>query len=137
MKRLVKKGVSLGLLCFLFLMTTGVVFANNPLGEFNLQPTGQFGPLADISLPQMVRSLLSLAMVIAAIVAFAFLIFGGITWITSGGDKQKTESARNTITAALVGLLIVFGSWAIIQLIQMFFNVSILQLNLEPFTAHS
>ena len=59
-----------------------------------------------------------MVLVIAAIVFFFILVMGGVRWITSGGDKGKTEAARNQITAALVGLVIVFAAWAIIQLIE-------------------
>ncbi|MFC1789900.1 hypothetical protein ACFLZP_00230 [Patescibacteria group bacterium] len=134
MKKILKKIVILTVaLLPLIGLVTPALAENDPLeGGFNLTPPGQFGALAGVSLPAIVRSLLVLAMVLASLIAFGFLIFGGIIWITSGGDKQKTEQARNTITAALVGLLIVFASWAIIQLVQMFFGVSILQLNIEP-----
>ena len=66
------------------------------------------------------------AIIIAAILTFAYLIWGGIQWITSGGDKAKYEEARNRITAALVGLAIVAAAWALMALIGYFFDV-------EPF----
>jgi hypothetical protein len=47
---------------------------------------------------------------------------GGIEWITSGGDKGKTESARNKITAAVIGLVILAASWAILGLVLQFLN---------------
>lgn len=116
-----------------FLAFTGKVFADSTI--INLRPAGgQFGSLADITLPSLISALVVLVLVIAGLVAFGFLVFGGIMWITSGGDKAKTESARNTITAALVGLLIVFAAWAIIQLVQAFFGVSILSLNIVTVT---
>ena len=63
--------------------------------------------------------------IIAAIIALFFLIWGGIKWITSGGDKGKTESARNKITAAIVGLAIVASSYALMQIIAYFFGIKI------------
>jgi hypothetical protein len=132
MKKIAKTAATLGLSALPFLTMASPALAGT-INQFNLTPQGQFANLANITLPRLVQSLITLAMVLAAIVAFAFLIYGGIVWITSGGDKAKTESARNTITAALVGLLIVFGAWAIIQLMQMFFGINVLQLNLTPF----
>ena len=61
------------------------------------------------------------AITIAAIVAFVFLIWGGIQWITSGGDKTGLENARNRITNAIIGLVIVVAAWAIFQLVQIVF----------------
>ncbi len=65
----------------------------------------------------MFSSILNVVMLIAAILVFAFLIFGGIQWITAGGDKTKAEEARNKITSAVIGLVIVAASYALINLI--------------------
>lgn len=72
---------------------------------------------------KLVTSALSIALIVAGILVFAFLVWGGIEWITSGGDKQKTESAKNRITAALVGLAIVAASWALMKIISYFFGI--------------
>jgi len=58
------------------------------------------------------------------------LIIGGIRWILSGGDKANTESARNQITAALIGLIIVFAAWALATLLGTVLNIDILQFNI-------
>jgi hypothetical protein len=66
---------------------------------------------------KMFSSILNVVMLMAAVLVFAYLIFGGIQWITSGGDKTKAEEARNKITAAIIGLIIVAASYAIINLV--------------------
>ena len=58
---------------------------------------------------------LQLAFILASLIAFFFLIFAGLKWITSGGDSKKIEEARNQILASIVGLLILASSWAIIN----------------------
>ena len=65
----------------------------------------------------MFSSILNVVMLIAAVLVFAFLIFGGIQWITAGGDKTKAAEARNKITSAVIGLVIVAASYALINLI--------------------
>jgi len=77
------------------------------------------------SVPQLVRGAVSLVMIIAAIASFGYLIWGGITWITSGGDKGKVEEARMRISAALVGLVIVAAAWAIMLMVQHFLGINI------------
>jgi amino acid transporter len=72
---------------------------------------------------KLVTSGISVALILAGVLVFAFLVFGGIEWITSGGDKTKTEAAKNRITAALVGLAIVAASWALMKLISYFFGI--------------
>jgi hypothetical protein len=79
----------------------------------------------------LISKLIRLLLVVASIVFFFMLVIGGIKWILSGGDKGKTEEARNQITAALVGLVIVFSAWAIAKLIEAFFGVNIINLKLD------
>jgi TRAP-type C4-dicarboxylate transport system permease small subunit len=76
------------------------------------------------------------ALLVAALLVFAYLIWGGIQWITSGGDKGKTQEARDRITAALVGLAVVASAWAVMLIIQYFFGISVLDSNIQPPTAY-
>lgn len=96
--------------------------------KIDIRPTGEFLKLGNLTVPSIVSALIRITLVVAALVFFFILVIGGIKWIVSGGDKTQTEGARNQITAALVGLVIVFAAWAIIQLVQVFFGIDILQL---------
>jgi len=78
----------------------------------------------------LISSIIQVAFIIAGILVFAFLVWGGIEWITSGGDKTKTELARNRITNALVGLAIVAASYAVMRLISYFFGLNFLETSL-------
>jgi len=71
----------------------------------------------------LIKSGISIAIILAALMTFAFLVWGGIQWILSGGDKAKYEEARNRITAALIGLAIVVLAWLIIKLVAYFFGL--------------
>jgi hypothetical protein len=55
--------------------------------------------------------------------ALFFLIWGGIRWITSGGDKGKVEEARKHIVAAIIGLVVAFLAYFIIQIILTIFGL--------------
>lgn len=63
----------------------------------------------------MLSGALGMFLVIAALLAFIFILTGGIAWITSGGDKAALEAARNRIITALIGLVLVASVWAIID----------------------
>ena len=98
---------------------------------FNLKPEeGLASQLTELTLPKIVSGALQLALTFAAIIFFFILVWGGIQWIVSGGDKAATEASRGRITAALVGLVIVFAAWAIAALIGTFFGVEIFNLNM-------
>lgn len=110
-----------------FLLATSVLAVETiDLGK----DLGAFDPAKSLTIPGMVSGFLGLVLVIAGLAFFFILVIGGIKWILSGGDKAHTEGARNQITSALVGLVIVFSAWAIVQLIDTFFGVNILKLDL-------
>ncbi|PIY79615.1 MAG: hypothetical protein COY81_01630 [Candidatus Pacebacteria bacterium CG_4_10_14_0_8_um_filter_43_12] len=65
----------------------------------------------------LINSVLNIVMVVALLMVFLYLIMGGIQWITSGGDKGKTEEARNKITAAVIGIIILAAAYALVQFV--------------------
>ncbi len=79
---------------------------------------------------KLVSGIVSFIFIIGTLVFFFVLITGAIKWISSGGDKQKVEEARGTITSAIIGLVILFATFAIIKLIETFFGISILTLDI-------
>lgn len=100
---------------------------NSLLAQIQLNPVGtQFQSLTQITISTLVSAAIGIILVVAGVVFFFMLVIGGIRWITSGGDKGQTESARSQITAALIGLVIVFSAWAILTLIRAFFGVDLL-----------
>ena len=68
----------------------------------------------------------------AGIVAFFFLLIGGVQWILAGGDKEGTEKARKKITNALIGLAIVFSAYALLYILSALFNINLLNFTLQP-----
>lgn len=101
-------------------------------------PSGNFSGLASLgasNFGKIVGNVVTIAFVLAALIALAFLIYGGVKWITSGGDKAAVEGARNTIVAAVIGLVVVFLSYFILNLILGFFNLNLGDLSLPKITA--
>ena len=98
-----------------------MVFAADPQITINQPGNIKIGDLG-----QLISALVGTLLIIAALLAFFFHILGGIQWITSGGDKAGMEAARNKITHAIVGLIIVGAAWAIMILVQNFLGISII-----------
>ena len=65
--------------------------------------------------PNLFGNIVQFLIVIAIVVSVVFMIWGGIIWITSGGDKGKVEQARSAITGAIIGLLIALLAYAIVS----------------------
>lgn len=65
-------------------------------------------------------------MTVAAGIWFLFqFLIGGFFWMSSGGDKAKLHEARERITNAFIGLLIVVAGWSILALAGQFFGYDI------------
>lgn len=75
---------------------------------------------------QVVQAIIRFILLLAFVIAFVMLLVGGIRWILAGGDEKSVEKARNTITAALIGLVVVLVAYALIRLVEAFFNVTII-----------
>ena len=54
---------------------------------------------------------------VAGVVAVAMLIFGGIRFMVSRGDKDKVQKAKNTVIYAIIGLILVIFSYAIVNFV--------------------
>lgn len=79
----------------------------------------------------LLPALVTLCFVIGSLIFFFFLITGAITWMTSGSDKTKLESARGRLSNAIVGFVLLLVVFAIVQIIEKFFNINILLLDIE------
>ena len=87
---------------------------------------GSFENLENLSAGGIISGAISLVLIVVALVFFFILVFGGLRWVTSGGDEKKVGEARAGITNALIGLAIVFAAWAIMKLIGTVFGIDIL-----------
>lgn len=85
-------------------------------GKFNLA-SGNIGGLISIILEYIFGA--------AGIVLLLILITGGIQFMTSGGDPKATQAAKQRITNAIIGIIIMFVSFWIVQIIGSLLGVSV------------
>jgi hypothetical protein len=79
------------------------------------------------SISILVNLLLKNALTIAGVICLVLLILGGFSFIVSaGGDAKAKEKGKNTITSAVIGLVLIFAAYWIIQIIQIVTGIKIL-----------
>lgn len=61
--------------------------------------------------------------IVAGLVALIYLLLGALAWITSGGNKESVDKAREKIQAAIVGLILIFVVLAIVIVIENVFFI--------------
>lgn len=65
----------------------------------------------------VVGAIVKNAFVLAALISFVLLIFGGFNVIVAAGDAKKAQQGKAAITGAVTGLLLVLGSYLIVQIL--------------------
>jgi hypothetical protein len=83
-------------------------------------------PGSESSFAEWLSRIAGAIMVIAVLMLLIYLLWGGISWITAGGDSSKVQSARDRITQAVLGIIVLAASIAIFMLVQSFLGVEIL-----------
>ncbi len=59
----------------------------------------------------------NIALYVIGFISVVMLIWGGLRYIISGGDSKKITDAKNTILYALIGLVVAFLAYAIVNFV--------------------
>ncbi len=73
----------------------------------------------------LVSNLVAAGLIVSGVITFLYLVWGGIDYLLAGGDKGRIDSAQKRISSAIIGLAIVASSWAVYQIILVFFGVDV------------
>ncbi|GEM_PF-2627378 len=81
---------------------------------------GQIEGVPQISLVAVLSFAIKLFFTVAALVALYHLVMGAFKWVSSGGDKEAIDEARNKIQAAVVGLVMIVAILSIAYTLEQF-----------------
>lgn len=82
--------------------------------------SGGFNSLCQLKVNKIggiIGAVIQVLLILAILLCLFFLLYGGIRYISSGGDKGKIDQARGTLTAAVVGLIISLLAFFILNLV--------------------
>ena len=68
-------------------------------------------------LAQYIQGIYNYVLVLVTVLATAMVAWGGIKWLSAGGNASQVDSALTTITNALIGLLLALGTYFILNTI--------------------
>lgn len=54
---------------------------------------------------------------ISGSLALLMIIYGAFRWLTAAGNAEAVSAGTSAMTAAIIGLLIVFGAWVIVNFV--------------------
>jgi uncharacterized protein YggT (Ycf19 family) len=69
------------------------------------------------NIPALIGNILGVALSFVGILFFILMLVGGIMWMTAHGNSSQTKKALDTIVAAIVGMVIVMGSYALTRFV--------------------
>lgn len=96
----------------------GNITANYLTGGYNTPNVGA-------NIGKFIENIVSTIFLVSGLASFAFLIIGGLRYLTAGGDAKAMESATKIITSAVVGLAIILASYGLARIIEGVFGISI------------
>ncbi|HUQ85572.1 MAG TPA: hypothetical protein VM077_04565 [Candidatus Limnocylindrales bacterium] len=67
--------------------------------------------------PVIFQNVVTAFLMFAGAVALVLIIYSGIKLVTSGGDPKQVQAARQIMTYAIIGTIVIMSSFAIIYFI--------------------
>jgi len=90
----------------------GLQKATNEGFEANVgEEGGEAGVITDI--PTALGQVIGAVLAFTGTLFFVLMIYGGLLWMLARGNEQQVEKAKNLITAAIIGLIIILGAYAL------------------------
>ncbi len=74
-------------------------------------------PLGVDNLPELIGKLINGALGIVGSLALIMFIYGGLIWMTSGGNDEKIKKGKGILIWAIFGIVVVFTSYSILSLV--------------------
>ena len=104
-------------------MFFSTIFAQQPIETYN-------GAATIHGLEALFANVLNAVFGAVGIVLFIMLLLGGFKYITSGGDPKALESAKNTLTYAVFGLVLAACAYLFLVFVEYFtgFNITVFRI---------
>ncbi|MFA6588299.1 MAG: hypothetical protein WCT08_04465 [Patescibacteria group bacterium] len=84
--------------------------------SFDTTFAGSLG-FTSTDLKQTILNVVSFILGLLGLIALVVILYGVFSLATSGGNEDKTDTAKRLISSAVVGLIVVLLSWAIVNFV--------------------
>lgn len=74
-------------------------------------------------LEPLFQNVVQAVLALSGVALFVMLVTGGYNFLLSGGDQKKLETARGTLTSAVIGLVVIVCAFLIIKTVSVFTGV--------------
>lgn len=66
---------------------------------------------------ELVSTIFNFLLLVAGLASFVVIVLGGVRYLTSAGDPSKMGDAKSQIFSAILGIIIIFSSWMVLNTI--------------------
>jgi len=108
----------------LILIPFSLALAQTPPGNSNTPSpktpcaTCLTNPLGSINTPQLlIGQIINAVLGVVGSIALLMFIYGGLTWMTSGGSAEKIKKGRDIIIWSAIGLIVIFASYGLVRVL--------------------
>lgn len=74
-------------------------------------------PLKANTPQQLIGQIINAVLGLVGSLALLMFVFGGLTWMTSGGNAEKIKKGRDILVWAAIGLVVVFSAYGLVRVL--------------------
>ncbi|MDO8743122.1 MAG: pilin [Candidatus Azambacteria bacterium] len=78
----------------------------------------------------MFKAILDFALKLVIMIAVLMFVYGGFLYLTGGSNPGQMQTAKEVLRSTVIGLIIIFAAWVIINTVFIFFGLSSFGLSL-------
>jgi len=106
------------LIIFLFVIFLSLIFVDFSFAQRELEvPIPGLTTTTLPALPEYIDAIYRFAVISFGLICFGALVYGGFRYLTSAGSPAAMADAKDQIFSAILGLIILFSSWLILNTI--------------------
>ncbi len=79
--------------------------------------SGGYAPATETSLADTVGKIITAALSLIGVIFLVLAVYAGFLWMTARGNEEQVKKARDILTMAIIGLVIVIGAYAITRFV--------------------
>lgn len=120
-----KRLVSAAALCFVFIVPAFLVSAD-AVSATGVDIQGEFGKTLDkaklgtagkANVTSALGNVVNTFLGLIGVATFALVVYAGALWILAAGNEDKVEQAKGILKGAVIGLVIVFSAYVIVNFV--------------------
>ena len=105
------------ILLILLLLSFYCLLFFQPVLAAETEPIEMENPLGETSLSALIAKILKKVLGLTGVIAVIMFIYGGILWMTSGGNPEQVKKGRDTLLWAVIGLAFIFFAYSLLHFI--------------------